>query len=64
MHFTNINGILTSPNKTSFFRYKAIITIGIGLVCVILVCLEIVVKFPKHFSLFFSKDKDKGHDLD
>ena len=22
------------------------------------------VKFPKHFSLFVSKDKDKGHNLD
>ena len=34
MYFTNINGILTSPNYTSF-RYKAIIAIGTGLAYVI-----------------------------
>ena len=60
MYFTNINGILTSPNWT-FFRYKVIITIGIGLACVIFGVVK-VVKLPK--QLFFSKDKDKGLSFD
>ena len=34
MHFTILNGILLSPNWTSF-KYKAVITIGKGLACVI-----------------------------
>ena len=40
IHFTFL------PHQTRHLSDKAIITIGIGLVCVILVCGEIVVKFP------------------
>ena len=59
MHFTNINGILLRQTKHLSSDIKANITIGIGLVCVILVCWEIVVKFPKHFSLLFQKTRIK-----
>ena len=56
MHFTNINGILTSPNLTSF-RYKAILTKGIGLLFVICGVVK-VVKFSKHLkNFFFQKTK-------
>ena len=59
MHFTILNGNLMSPNWT-WFRYKAVITVGIGLVCVIL--LGEIVKFLKSFQFilfFFQKTRIK-----
>ena len=56
-HFTILNGILLSPNKTSF-RYKAVITIGIGLARVIPLGKTRLVF--KSIQFIFSKDKDKG----
>ena len=57
MHFTILNGILLSPNWTSFY-YKAILTIGIGLASVIHLSKNRLVL--KAFQFIFSKDKDKG----
>ena len=57
MHFTILNGILLSTNWTSFL-YKVVITICIGLACVVI--LGKIVKFLNNFISFFSKDKDKG----
>ena len=52
MNFTILNGILLSPNWTSFL-YKAVLTIGIGSACVISMGKNRCVF--NHFSLFFSK---------
>ena len=57
MHFTILNGILLSPNWTSF-GYKAVINIGIGLVCVIPLDIKSLIFF-NHFSLFLQKTRIK-----
>ena len=56
MHFTILNGMLLSPNWTSFC-YKAVITIGIGFACII--PLGKIVKVLNHFSLIFQKTRIK-----
>ena len=54
MHFTILNGIFCRQN----IHHKAVITIGLGLACVIPLGKNRYVF--KSLQVIFSKDKDKG----